>query len=305
MRLTAPNRSGEMEVFVCAVERGGFSSAAQALGLSPSAVSKLVTRLEARLGARLLLRSTRQLQLTPEGQAFYERAVRVLADIGEAEREASAGAAPQGKVRINTSVPFGLHKLLPLIPVLRERYPRVELDVVLTDRVVDLAQEGADIAIRAGLLRPSRLRARRLGESGFAIVGSPDYLTRCGLPRTLAELETHVRLGFDFTRSVPDWPVRRSAATSSDVVVLPPSGGLLASDGECLRRFALDGIGLARLNLFHVKPDIDAGCLVPMLEPLNPGDVETHHAVYLGQGGPLPARIRSVIDTLVEKISLP
>lgn len=305
MRLSAPNRSGEMEVFVRAVERGGFSAAAQSLSLSPSAVSKLVTRLERRLQARLVLRSTRQLQLTPEGQAFYERAVRVLAEIGEAEREASAGAAPRGRVRISASVPFGMHKLLPAVPGLRARHPGIELDLALTDRVVDLAQEGADIAVRAGLLPPSRLRARLLGESGFAIVAAPAYLARHGVPLDAADLEGHLRLGFNFSRSVPDWPLRRTAGSPDELVILPPSGGVLASDGECLRRFALDGIGLARLNLFHVGSDIEAGRLVPVLEHLNPGDTEAHHAVYLRQGGPLPARIRAAIDYLVEVITLP
>ncbi|SNB77783.1 DNA-binding transcriptional regulator, LysR family [Arboricoccus pini] len=301
MGLSTVNRSGEMEIFVQAVDRGGFSAAAKALGLTPSGVSKLVTRMEARLGVRLLLRSTRQLQLTPEGRTFYGRCVRVLADIAEAEREASAGAVPRGPVRINANVPFGLHKLLPLVPGLRARYPAVDLDIVLTDRIVDLAMEGADVAIRSGILRPSRLRARKLGESGYAIVGSPAYLERHGTPRSLAELERHARLSFDFTRSVPDWQVLHEG----QIVTLPPSAGVLASNGESLRRLALDGVGLTRLNLFHIGPDIRAGTLVPVLEDLNPRDTETVHAVYLGHAGPLPARIRAVLDHLVEHVTLP
>ncbi|WP_424135913.1 LysR family transcriptional regulator [Roseomonas chloroacetimidivorans] len=301
MSLPTPNRSGEMEVFVRVVERGGFSAAAKALGLTPSGVSKLMTRLEARLGTRLLLRSTRQLKLTSEGQAFYSRSVRVLADIAEAEQEAAAGATPRGRVRINTNLPFGLHKLLPLVPGLRARYPEVELDLVMTDQVVDLTREGADLAIRSGMLRPSRLRARKLGESGYAIVASPAYLAEHGRPESFADLEGHVRLAFNFARSVPDWLVLHEG----EAVALPPRGGVLASDGEALRQLALAGVGLARLNLFHVGPDIRAGTLVPVLEHLNPGDVETVHAVYLGQASPLPARVRAVIDYLSETVTLP
>ena len=127
------NRSAEMEVFARVVENGGFSAAARVLRMTPSAVSKLIGRLEARLGARLMNRSTRKLQLTAEGQAFYQRSVDILGDIAEAEREAAAGAAPRGRVRVNCNVPFGMHYLLPLVPRFVELHPEVQLDIVLTD----------------------------------------------------------------------------------------------------------------------------------------------------------------------------
>src|SRR3954468_373070 len=139
------NRSGEMEVFARVVELGGFSTAARAFGMTPSAVSKLVARLEARLGVRLINRSTRKLQLTPEGTAFYERALRILDEIGAAEREAAVGATPSGLLRINTSVPFGLHRLLAILPGFARRYPDVTVEVTLTDSVVDLLEERADV----------------------------------------------------------------------------------------------------------------------------------------------------------------
>ena len=131
------NRSGELEVFARVVELGGFSAAARACCMTPSAVSKLVARLEQRLGTRLVNRSTRRLQLTPEGCAFYERGVRILADLDEAERCASAHAAPSGRLRVNANVPFGHHFLLPLAPAFLARHPEVTLDIVLTDEVVD------------------------------------------------------------------------------------------------------------------------------------------------------------------------
>lgn len=147
------NRSGDMEVFSRVVELGGFSSAARALHMTPSAVSKLIARLEARLGARLFNRSTRRLQLTPEGTAFHERALRVLADIEAAEREAAAGAVPRGRLRVNSSVPIGSHYLLPVIPAFLAQYPEIRLDLTLTDTVVDLLEQRADVAVRAGPLR--------------------------------------------------------------------------------------------------------------------------------------------------------
>jgi DNA-binding transcriptional LysR family regulator len=139
------------------VDRGSFSAGARVLGMTPSAVSKLVARLEARLATQLVHRSTRKLQLTPEGQNFYERSVRVLADMDEAERCAAAGAAPRGRVRINASISFGHLLLMPLVPRFLELHPQVTLDIVLTDRVVDLMDERTDIAIRWGSLPPSDL----------------------------------------------------------------------------------------------------------------------------------------------------
>jgi DNA-binding transcriptional LysR family regulator len=295
------NRSGEMEVFTQIVERGGFSAAARFLRMTPSAISKLVTRLEARLGARLVNRSTRKLQLTPEGRAFYERCVRILSDMDEAEREAAAGTTPHGRLRVNTSVPFGLHYLLPLVPDFLARHPGVTLDIVLTDQVIDLLAERADVAIRVGPLRASRLIARKLGDSRMIVVAAPSYLERRGTPRTLAELEDHNRIGFNFARSFEEWPFLEAGA----VRTLPALGDVQVGDGESARRLALAGVGLARLARFHVGKDIEAGRLRPVLEDLNPGDVEDIHAVFVGQGGPLPARVRAFIDYLADNVKLP
>src|SRR5882757_1265849 len=178
------NRAAEMEVFVRVVDLGGFTAAAHEFRLTPSGVSKLVSRLEARLGSRLMNRSTRRLQLTPEGQAFYLRATRILADLEEAEREAAAGAAPRGHLRVNTNIPVGMRLIVPLIPRFLADNPQITLDIVLTDTVVDLMQERADVAIRFGPLRDSRLVARKLGTTRMSVVASPDYLARHGNPST-------------------------------------------------------------------------------------------------------------------------
>lgn len=294
------NRSGEMEVFVRVVELGGFSAAARVFRMTPSAVSKLIARLEARLGARLVNRSTRKLQLTPEGCEFYERAVGVLADLDEAEKAVAAGSAPRGRLRVNSNVPFGLHCLLPLVAGFRARFPEVTLDLTLTDQVVDLLEERADVAIRVGPLTASRLVARKLGESQMAIVAAPTYLERRGIPETVADLARHDLISFNFVRSFDGWPVRANEASET----LPIVGSVLAGDGESARRLALEGLGLARLALFHVGPDIDAGRLVPVLQDYNPGDTEEIHAIFIGSGGQLPARVRAFIDYLAETVRL-
>ncbi|MDL2408675.1 LysR family transcriptional regulator [Rhizobium calliandrae] len=294
------NRSGEMEVFVRAVELGGFTAAAVACRMTPSAVSKLVTRLEARLGARLVNRSTRRLKLTPEGCAFYERSVAILVDITEAERYASAGEQAAGRIRINTSGSFGNHVLAPLIPSFTALYPAVSLDIFHTDRVVDLVEERADVAIRTGPLKNSRLTVRKLGVARKVIVASPDYLRRHGAPKSVAELERHCRIGLSYSRAIEGWPMRSDGET----ITIPVTPGLQVSDGEAMRHLALSGAGLARLTDFTVKADIDAGRLVAVLGELNPGDVEEFYAVYIGQGGPLPARVRALLEFLRDNVRL-
>lgn len=288
------NRSGEMEVFIQVLDRGGFSAAARALGMTPSAVSKLIGRLEARLGAQLVRRSTRRLDLTTEGERFYERAVRVLADIDEAERCVGAESAPRGRVAINTSMAFGVQMLLPLVPGLRAQYPELSIDIAMTDRVVDLMEERADIAIRWGPLPASDLVARLLGHTVQHIVASPEYLARRGTPRKPQDLEQHERLDFTYRRRVPDW----TFVTGGETVHLPVRAGVRASDGEALRQLALAGAGLAWLSRYHVHQDLEAGRLVPVLEKHNPREAVPISAVYLGKPGRLPPRVRVVLDFL-------
>jgi DNA-binding transcriptional LysR family regulator len=243
---------------------------------------------------RLVNRSTRKVQLTPEGAAFYERCVKVLADIDEAERSAATGAAPRGRVRINANVPFGLHYLFPLLPSFLAQHPEITLDIALTDQVIDLLEQRADLAIRVGPLRT--LTLRKLGESPMRVVAAPDYLVRCGRPRDLEELERHNRIGYCFARVFDAWP------SAGEGAMLPVVGNAQVSDGESLRRLALAGAGIARLSLFLIAPDIKAGRLVPILEDFNPGDTEEINALFLGQGGHLPSRTRAVIEFLAETV---
>ncbi|GEN22304.1 transcriptional regulator [Halomonas cupida] len=294
------NRSGELEIFVRSVDLGGFSAAARASGMTPSAVSKLVSRLEDRLGARLLHRSTRQLQLTAEGCAFYERGVRILADLQEAELCVSARNAPRGHLKVNANVPFGHHFLLPLVPEFADCYPQVELDIVLTDTVMDLFEQRTDVAIRAGPLKDSSLVARKLGETRMIVVAAPAYLQQHGTPHAPGDLKNHNLLSANYTRAQQGWPMRY--AGREQVVI--PSGNAQVSDGEALRGLTLAGMGLARLAEFQAAEDLASGRLVAVLEDCNPGDTEEIHALYVGQGDYLPLRVRAFLDFLAAKVTI-
>ncbi|PVM92874.1 LysR family transcriptional regulator [Caulobacter radicis] len=294
------NRTAEMEVFARVVELGGFSAAARSLRMTPSAVSKLVARLEARLGARLVNRSTRKLILTAEGQTFHERSLRVLADLDEAERAVAASAAPRGRVRVNSSVPFGQHYLLPLAPRFLAEHPDIQLDITVTDQVIDLMDERADVAIRVGPMRASQLMARRIAQSRMVLVASPAYLARAGTPDHPDDLPRHELITFNFARHCDSWPF----LIDGEGVFRPVHGRTEVGDGESARTLALAGQGIARLSVIHVGPDIAAGRLVPVLETFNPADIEQIHAVYVGHGGRLPARVRVFIDWLAAEVKI-
>jgi DNA-binding transcriptional LysR family regulator len=289
-----------MEVFVRVVELGGFSAAARALRMTPSAISKLVGRLETRLGARLVNRSTRTLQLTPEGRLFYDRSIRLLADMDEVEQSVAEAKVPSGKIRVSVNIPVGRLLLLPIVPAFLEAYPKLSLEISLTDQVIDLLEQRTDVALRSGPLRSSQLIARKLGAARMIIVGSPDYFARHGVPKTPGDLARHNRLGFSYARMAKGWPLIDGGVERT----IPPSGNVQVSDGDALRALAINGVGLVRLASSIVKDDIAANRLIPVLEEFNPGDIDELHAVYLGQGGLLPIRIRAFLEFLAERIEI-
>jgi DNA-binding transcriptional LysR family regulator len=291
------NRSGEMEVFVRVVDLGGFSAAARDFAMTPSAVSKLVTRLETRLNARLLNRSTRKLQLTPEGCRYYEHGVQVLANLDEAERAAAAADSPSGRIRVSTNVPFGRHMLLPVLPDFIAQFPDVSLDLSLTDHVVDLLDDRTDVAVRAGPLKSSALMARKLGTVKMHVAAAPAYLKRKGAPKHPDDLAGHNLLGANYVRASGGWPFSVDGVDRT----IKPVGSIQASDGEALRELALAGAGLARLADFQVRSDFARGALVPVLARFTASDSEEVHAIFLGQGGHMPARVRVFLDFLAER----
>ncbi|WKB51991.1 LysR family transcriptional regulator [Eleftheria terrae] len=288
-----------MSVFVRVVQDGSFSAAAKSLDMTPSAVSKLITRLEERLGVVLFLRSTRELTLTTEGEAFFDASVRILDDLEEAEQSIGAGSVePKGILRVNASIPFGTHQLLPLLPEFHRRYPKVALDISLTDQVVDLARERVDVAVRVGRLADAAFKARLLGVSRYAVVASPDYLRRHGSPAHPGELAKHTCLGFNFKRSVSQWPFK-IAGQSTELSV---QGPVVTNNGETLRGLTLSGMGISRLGRFHIDNDLREGRLIQLLEDFNPGDVEELHAVFPAKRH-MSRRVRVFIDFLAERIS--
>jgi DNA-binding transcriptional LysR family regulator len=288
-----------MSVFVKVMEQGGYSAAARTCAITPSAVSKLVTRLESRLGARLLNRSTRRQLLTPEGMAFYERSVAILSELDEAEREASASAAPQGVVRISCNVGIGRQLFLPVIGSFLDQHPGVSVELFLTDEVVDLIEARADIAIRTGALKNSNLVAKRLGQSRGLIVGSPAYLAARGTPLSPADLAEHNCLGFTFSPPAMEWALLDENGAQR---MYPVKGNTRVSDGDALRELTVLGAGLARLGFCQVEQDLAAGRLVSVLEPFMPKSVTEIHAIYVGQGGHLPARVRALMHFLAANL---
>jgi DNA-binding transcriptional LysR family regulator len=283
-----PNRAAEMTAFVRVVEHGGFARAGRVLGLSPSAMSKLMTRLEQRLGAALLRRSTRKIALTPEGELFHARALGILAEIDLAEREAGGANLPSGRIRINSSASYVAHVLADILPAFLSQYPEISVDIVQTDTVADLLREGSDIAIRAGELPASNLIARSLGDTRLIVVASPSWIERHGMPANADDLLARDRLGFAYPRAAGDW-LRPGEPAPARVRV---------SDGEGIRRLALAGVAPARIAEFTIREDIARGRLVPLLTDGVPIKREPFHAVYVGQSGQLPARIRVFLDYL-------
>jgi len=289
------NRSGEMAVFLTVAETGSFSAAARKLALTPSAVSKVIGRLEDRLGVALFVRSTRTIQMTPEGLIYLERVRPILADIEDAERAVASGEGiePHGRLRVSASVAFGECCLLPVIPAFLECYPRIELDLSLTDTVIDLVEDRTDIAVRSGALRDSTLKARKLLETRRVVVASPEYLVRHGLPQQPHDLLSHRCLRFNFRPALNDWPFRDPV--TGETFRLPVTGNAYGNNGVILRQLALSGVGLARLGAFRVTDDLAAGRLLPVLEAFNPGDIEQIHAVYVAHAH-MALRVRAFVD---------
>ena len=292
------NRAGEMQIFLRVVEARSFSEAARLLMMAPSTVSKLINRMEERLGVRLLERSTRRLSLTAEGQIYYEKSLAVLAELDEMERELAQGAASAGgTIRINASVAFGVLALEPLLPAFWEIHPNIVVDLSLSDEIVDLYLDRTDVAFRIGTLQDSSLVARRIGIAKRKIVAAPNYLERRGTPTTIDDLAGHNCLGFNFRRAAPVWPLKESGR----IVDRGISASLLANNGETVRRMAIAGVGLARLGDYHVRDDIAAGRLAEVLSEAIAGDEEQIHAIY--RGGPrLPHRVRAFLDFVAPRL---
>ncbi|TDR37835.1 DNA-binding transcriptional LysR family regulator [Tahibacter aquaticus] len=294
------DRASEMEAFDAVVRSGSLSAAGRALGLTPSALSRILSRIEQRLGVRLLIRTTRALTLTPEGKAYHLAAQRILADLDESEGAIAYQAAPRGRLRVSVGPAYGRLVIVPLLAEFVARYPEILVDISLSDALVDILAGQTDVAIRFGPLADSPLTARRLGSNGRTIVASPAYLARAGTPQVPQDLARHNCLNFNFRRAEPSWPFRQDGRD----YVLDVSGNIEANNGETLAQLALQGSGIARLGSFHVDAEVAAGNLVALLEKYNPGDTENVHALFVG-GASTPRRVRVFVDFLLQRLAPP
>ncbi|YCH20450.1 LysR family transcriptional regulator [Pseudomonas sp. D1-3] len=288
-------RSGEMEVLVRVAQEGSLSAAARTLGMTPSAVSRIIARTEQRLGTRLLLRTTRAITFTAEGEAYLRGARRILADLAEVEDAIADQSVPKGRIRVSAALGHGRLAIVPLVAAFSARYPNIVVDLTLGDEVVDILGGQADVAVRFGPLPDSPLTARKVGETGQIVVASPDYLARHGTPQAPEDLLQHNCLRFNFRRAEPNWPFIRDG----EVFSLKVCGNIECSSGEALAQLARVGAGIARIGAFTVNEDIGRGDLVQLLEAYNPGEREPIHAVFVG-GPTMPARVRLFVDFLIE-----
>lgn len=292
------NRAGEMMVFVRVVEAGSFSEAARLMMMTPSTVSKLIARLEARLGARLIERSTRRLDLTKEGEFYYDRSQAMLRELVETEQQISRGGTePEGIVRVSSSVTFGTAALEPILPAFWEAHPKIVVDLSLSDEVIDLYLDRTDVAIRVGKLQDSNLMARKIGETRRRIVASPAYVEKWGMPQSPEDLIHHNCLGFNFRRANPVWPMRESGR----IVERMLSGSLLVNNGETIRRMAIAGVGIGRIADYHVRGPIARGELVELLADNALSEKDEIHALFRG-AQLMPARVRAFLDFTVPRM---
>jgi DNA-binding transcriptional LysR family regulator len=293
------DRLSAIQVFAQVVESGSFAKAAERLGLSTSAASRHVAELETHLQTRLLNRTTRRVSLTESGRAFYERAVQLLADLQEAEQEASSAAVvPRGTIRLTTSVNFGVRHVAPAIAAFLAAYRDVRFDVSLADRVVDLVEEGFDLAIRIGAPGADNLVARKLGETRLVPCASPAYLARHGAPKTPQELAGHNCFTYEYVTPRNVWRFRDRAGNEHDVRV---SGTLHSNNGDLLAEAAALDAGIVFEPAFIVGPEVRAGRLVPLLQDFVPPPVPIY-AVYPSRKH-LSAKVRRFVEFLVERFA--
>jgi DNA-binding transcriptional LysR family regulator len=283
----------ELETFVAVVEGGTFSAASRSLGLPVSTISRQVSRLEERLGVRLLNRTTRKVTPTGPGQSYFERARRIVAESREADEEVrQLHGEPRGLLRISAP-PSGLRatQVEDLVTAFMQRYPQIEVELVAESRYVDLVAEGYDLALRGGILKDSSLTARRLLRMTSRLIASPAYLERRGRPRRVADLARHQLIVQRAPGRHPRWPL---APRGSFAV----RGRLTTNDLAMARAAALAGLGIAYMPLVLVDQEIAAGLLEQVLPNAVGRDTDGLHLVY-PQGRLLAAKVRAFIDFAV------
>ncbi len=308
----------ELLVFVTVIDAGSITAAAEKLQQTVSGVSRALTRLEKQLGVALILRTTRRLQLTEEGELFLERARAILAAMEDAEEAVTRHREqPSGRLRVDAATPFMLHCIVPHMTAFAARFPDIQLELTSNERIVDLLEQRVDIAIRIGALQDSTLHARSLGVSRRRVVASPAYLKAHGTPRTLQALRAHRLIGFTAPAQLNRWPLRLQTGPASgdsngaegaqgaqgakgaqgalfgdeanEGLAIHPA--LAASSGETIRQLALGDAGIACLSDFMTAADRAAGRLVTVLDDALLAERQPIHAVYY-RSAALAARVQ-------------
>ncbi len=251
--------------FARAASLGSFSAAARSLSISPSAISKSVRRLEKQLGVTLFTRTTRSLSLTTEGQDMYQKVLRLIEAAEEIEQTASRmQAEPSGRLRIAAPVPLGIHVIAPLLATFRKQCPRVSVDLRLNDQLVDIVEQGIDIALRIGDLADSRLLSRKLATQTLCCFASPVYLSERGQPETPADLANHetVALRFQSSGQLMHWPFQ----IGRQIIEIMPASAITVDASDALVSTLLSGAGIGMTSTLLAAPHVERGTLVPVLE---------------------------------------
>jgi len=292
------NAQRDIAVFVRVVDLGSFAAVAEEAGLTATGVSKAVTRLESRLGVKLLSRSTRRLALTHEGETFLARGREILAASEAAEAEVSAGSrVPRGLLRVNTGTAFAKHRLARLLPTFQASHPGITVELSVTDRRVDPIADQIDVTIRVGPLGDSALVAARLGEVRRIIVASPAYLERHGTPRRAADLLNHNCLLLTGFARLAKWPMVEDGKR----VLLPVTGSISCDSADLLLDFAIAGVGIVRLGDFLGLEALADGRLVPLLADCHDESPSPINALMPPGRQTLP-RVRAFVDFLRESM---
>ena len=290
------DRLRALEVFVTVVAQDSFARAAEVLDTSPANVTRYVNDLESHLGTRLLNRSSRKLSLTEAGKALYERGKAIVEEVAEVEAIASSSTlVPRGRLRLNAPLSFGIRHLAPLWPKFMEKYPEVELDVALIDRVIDIVEEGYDMTIRISRDGSASNVARRLTTSHDIVCASPAYLLRHGRPKVPADLVKHVCIGYSYAPHVEEW---RFTDANGKAHVVKVSLGMQSNNCDTVRAAALAGQGIIWQPTFMVGDDVREGRLVPLLPGYHLPEIEVL-AVFPSRRY-LSAKVRVMVDFLVE-----
>jgi DNA-binding transcriptional LysR family regulator len=293
---------GSIELFCLAAELSSFTAAAAAAGVTPAAVSRSVSRLEERLGVRLFVRTTRQIRLTDDGRVYFEQCRQALSQLVDAERQVTGGqAAPAGLLRISMPTPYAHYRVLPLLPLFRKRYPQVQLDVHLSNRNIDFADEGYDLAIRGRAPDDSSLIARKLEDAELVLAATPSYLKRAGKPKTLEDLQKHECIQFELPstgRRIP-WTFQ---VDGKDLDLATPGSYCCTEDVLGVATLGRSGAGLVQTYRYILEKDLKSGELVELLPQF--GGSSRPFILLYPHARHLSLRVRTFVDFLVEQLAI-